>query len=271
MTWQSGTVTSRDRTPIHVLSTGGGPGLVVIPGNNRRAHHYRALAGALATTHHVHVIERRGRGLSGAQGPDYGIEREVDDAIAVLEHTEAQLVFGHSYGGLVGLHLALRHPLEKVAVYEPGVSILGSFDGTWLPDFTRLLHAGRHNAAMALFLKRTRLAPLGNAPMVMFRALAYLLLHGADGPDTRAMMATTPAEIGEIIRLDSDGSRYTAIDSPTLLLGGSKTPSYLTGVLPLLAGIIPQAQAAILPGLDHNAPDLNAPAVVAGQIRAFIS
>ena len=44
--------------------------------------------------------------------------------------------------------------------------------------------------------------------MPVFRALAFLLLHGSDGPDTRAMMATTPAEVGEIVHQDSDGGRY---------------------------------------------------------------
>jgi pimeloyl-ACP methyl ester carboxylesterase len=267
--WRAGMVTSRDGTGVSFLSVGRGPGLVVIPGNNRRAHHYEALARELSGTHSVHVIDRRGRGLSGPQGPDYRLDSEVDDAVAVVERTRSETIFGHSYGGLVGLHLALRRSVAALVVYEPGVSIGGSFEGGWLPAFTRLLDEGRHNAAMATFLKYTRLAPIGDAPMLVFRALAYLLLHGSDGRDTRAMMATTPAEVGEVIRLDSDGSRYAQIRSPTLLLGGSKTPTYITAVLPELARIIPTARCMILDGLDHNAPDLNAPVVIAGQIRTF--
>jgi pimeloyl-ACP methyl ester carboxylesterase len=266
-----GTVTSRDGTPVSFLSAGAGPGLLVLPGNNRRAHHYAALARALAPQHTVHVMERRGRGLTGAQGPAYDIEKEVDDAVALLERTQTNAVFGHSYGGLVALHVALRRPLERLVVYEPAVSIGGSFDGSFLPDFTRLLGEGRHNEAMALFLERTRLAPIGNAPMVVFRLLSFLLLHGSDGADTRAMMATTPAEIGEIVRLDSDAQRYARVQAPTLLLGGSKTPSYLTGVLPRLAEIISGARVEVIAGLDHNAPDLNAPTVVAERIRAFVA
>ena len=118
---------------------------------------------------------------------------------------------------------------------------------------------------MATFLKRTRLTPLGNAPMPVFRGLAYLMLHGADGAETRPMMPTTPAELAEIVRLDSDGGRYAAIDSPTLLLGGRKSPGYLTGVLPELVPVIPASRCRIRDGLDHNAPDLNAPAVIAGR------
>lgn len=264
-------VSSLDGTTISFLSFGQGPGLVVLPGNNRRAHHYLALATNLADTFTVHVIERRGRGLSGPQGKDYDIGKEVEDARAVLTRTEAQMVFGHSYGGLVALHLALITKVGALALYEPGVSINGSFDGSWLSEFTGLLGGGRHGAAMALFLKRTRLAPIGDAPMFVFRALAFLLLHGSDGADTKAMMATTPAEIAEVIRLDSDGSRYGEIKGRTLLLGGSKTPCYLTDVLPRLASIIPGAKCTILSELDHNAPDLNAPTVIAQQLRRFLA
>ncbi len=36
-----------------------------------------------------------------------------------------------------------------------------------------------------------------------------------------------------------------------------------------LARTMPNARHVILPGLDHNAPDLNAPNVVAEQIQSF--
>jgi pimeloyl-ACP methyl ester carboxylesterase len=268
--WRNGTVTSRDGTTIAFLSTGSGPGLMIIPGNNRRAHHYGLLARQLSATYAVHVIERRGRGHSGPQGPSYSIESEVDDALAVLEHTGSQLVFGHSYGGLAALHLGLRRQVAALTVYEPGVSIEGSFNAHWLPAFNHQLQQGKHVTAMTTFLKGSRLAPIGNAPTAVFRTLAFLLLHGADGRDTRAMMRTTPAELAEIVRLDSDGSRYAAVDSPALLIGGQKSPAYLTGVLPHLARTMPSAQHMILPQLDHNAPDLNAPAVIAEQIRTFV-
>ena len=268
--WRTDMVTSRDGTDVNVLSVGQGPGLVVIPGNNRRARHYEALAAELSGRYAVHVLDRRGRGLSGPQGPDYDLGSEVDDALAVMDRTDSKLVFGHSYGGLIGLHVALRREVAALVVYEPGVSIKGSFEGDWLPKFTRLVGAGKHVAAMALFLKRTHLTPFGNAPMPVFRALAFMMLHSPEGADTRAMMVTTPAEVGEVLRHDSDGSRYAAITSPVLLLGGDKTPAYMTDVLPVLARVMPNARHEIIEGLDHNAPDLNAPLVIAERLREFL-
>jgi pimeloyl-ACP methyl ester carboxylesterase len=268
--WRDDAVTSADGTEISFLSAGRGEGLVVIPGNNRRARHYRALAEELSNRYTVHVIDRRGRGLSGPQGPGYSVDREVDDALAILEHTGAELVFGHSYGGLIALHLALRRSLGALILYEPGVSLHGSFDGSWLPEYSELLDQGKHNAAMAVFLKQIGLVPFPDAPLPVFRVLAHLALHGSEGYETLAMMPTIAPEMAEIGRLDSDGRKYAEIGSPTLLLSGSKSPDYLVIAAAELARIIPGAGYAQLPDLDHNAPDLNAPEVIADQIRGFM-
>jgi pimeloyl-ACP methyl ester carboxylesterase len=100
------TMTSADGTTIGVRSHGTGPGLVVIPGMTRRAHHYDALAHALGDRFTVHAIDRRGRGPSGPQGAGYRIDDDVEDTLAVLDGTGSDLVFGHSYGGVI----ALRSP-----------------------------------------------------------------------------------------------------------------------------------------------------------------
>lgn len=266
----SGRVTSEDGTTITFLEYGHGPGLVIVPGNNRRAHHYATLAELLADSYRVTVIDRRGRGQSGPQGPDYSIDREAEDVLAVMASRGATWLFGHSFGGLIALHAALLQPPAALAVFDPGVSLHGSFPARWLPRFTSQLDQGKHAAAMTTFLRETKLTPLGNAPGLAFRALAFMLLHGSDGKDTKAMMATTPREIGEVVRLDSDGSRYAAITCPTLLLSGSQVPPYLRNALPRLAQIIPDAGFEIIDGLDHNAPDLNAPDAIAGRLAAFM-
>ena len=268
--WRNTIARSADGTEISVLSLGTGPGLVVIPGYNRRAHHYDALARAVGGAYPVHVLDRRGRGLSGPQGPHYSVEAEAADVSAVLTHTGSDLVFGHSYGGLVGLHLALWRSIAGLVVYEPAVSIGGSFHGGWFPEFRRLLAVGRHGAAMATFLKGAKLVPIGDAPIPVFRALAFLLLHGAEGAETKAMMRTASAELAEVFTLNSNGRRYAAIRTPTLLLGGGRTPGYVTGVLPRLAQLIPDARYEILPDLDHYAPNLNAPETIAERILGFV-
>jgi pimeloyl-ACP methyl ester carboxylesterase len=264
----SARVTSVDRTTISLLSIGTGPGLVVLPGNNRRARHYTKLADALATSHSVHVLDRRGRGDSGPQGPAYSIDREVDDALAVMAQTGADSVFGHSYGGLVALHVALRRPVRSLVVYEPGANLHDRLDVSFLPEFTRRVQAGQRVRPMALFLKRMGLLPFGNAPGFVYLSIAALMLAGGkEGAEMRAMMPTTPAELGEVARLTSDGSRYRAIRSPTLVLAGEKSlPTLLPLMCKELADIVPDARYELIAGLGHNAPDNDAPTVVAARI-----
>lgn len=269
-------VTSGDGTTLDVLSFGADPGLVLVPGNNRRAHHYTELARELAGTVPVHVVERRGRGASGPRGADYSVETEVDDVLAVLADTGSEMLFGHSYGGLIALHVGLRRRLALISAYEPGIMISADsgagFGAGWLPEFTRLVDAGRPVAATATFLRGSGLVPVPpSTPAVAFRALALLLMRGPNGAQNRALVPTLPAELAEIARLESDGSRYAVVDSPVVLLGGSKTPAYVTRSLTVLPGLLPDCRAELIEGLDHIAPDENAPTVVAEHLRRHLA
>jgi lipase len=54
----------------------------------------------------------RGRGGSAALPPPYGLEAHVEDLAAVLKHLDCApvIVLGHSWGAVVALSLAHRHP-----------------------------------------------------------------------------------------------------------------------------------------------------------------
>ncbi|MDM4763994.1 alpha/beta hydrolase [Galbitalea sp. SE-J8] len=264
------TVTSADGTTIAYRRTGHGPALVVVPGNNRMAHNYDRLAAELADAHTVCIIERRGRGGSGPQGAAYGLDREIDDLLAVARAEDARLVFGHSYGGLVALSSALaRHPFDRLAVYEPAISLNGSFDLSFREEFRRLLARGKHVRALALFFHRTRLIPLPRTPYAVCWALSWLM--AGHPSEVRDLMPTTAPELDVVAGADSDGSRYASVSAETLLIGGTRAPAYLTGVLDPLARIVPDARHVTLDGADHNAPDESAPARVAGALRAFLA
>jgi pimeloyl-ACP methyl ester carboxylesterase len=261
------TMTSSNGTTISVLSTGTGPGLVVLPGTTRRAHHYSALAAALGDTFTVHAVDRRGRGASGPQGPDYRIEREVEDVIAVLDATGASIVFGHSYGALIALELARHHPLKSLLLYEPPVR---GIDASFLPSLTAAVDDGRYGRAMAELLIGLQLVP-PRVPTFAFAAMGWLMMRGREGADLRETMRTVPAEVREGLRLDTENRGYAEVNTPTLLLGGGRSPAWLLASLTELHRTIPNAQLVVSPGLDHNAPDENAPETVAGLMRAFLT
>jgi len=263
-------VNSLDGTKIAYYTYGKGANLVIIPGNNRMTHNYNKLCAYLENDFTVHIIERRGRGKSDTQGNNYSIQSEVEDLKAVLKETGATYVFGHSYGGLIALQAASSGTtISKLSAYEPGVSIKGSFNGSWIPEFKELVNRNKQVKATALFLKETKLSPISSLPAPLLNAFSYVLLSGKSGKEMRDMMDTTPNELDEIIRLDSNGERYKSIKSDTLLLGGAKTPKYLTDVLPILSALIPHASHKIMNGLDHNAPDLNEPEQIAKELKLF--
>jgi len=242
-------------TSVEFFSVGRGPGLVVIPGSTRRAHHYDKMAAALADRFTVHMIDRRGRGASPPMDAGYSLETEVRDALEVLEETGSEQLFGHSYGGLIALHVALHRDLDRLVLFEPGVSIDGSFNLGWL-------RAIRNARDYALFLTTMEFLP--RTPIAVPLLWALLKVNR----DIRTTLPTIEPELRQIAALDSDGSRYADVTTPTLLIGGGKSPAYLTDILPRLAAILPHAKAVMIPECNHNGPDLSGPEKVAAAIRA---
>src|SRR4051794_12460087 len=149
-------VVLRDGARIAYTSIGIGPSVVVVPGALSTAADYVDFARALGECFAVHVMERRGRGLSSPQGDDYSIEQERADLLALQGATGARFFVGHSFGGLVTLEAAAGNStLRKIAVYEPGVSIAGSISMDWLPRYQDLLAKGKDFDAFVEFSRGT--------------------------------------------------------------------------------------------------------------------
>jgi pimeloyl-ACP methyl ester carboxylesterase len=218
----------------------------------------------------VHVVDRRGRGASGPQGSAYGLDREVEDVLAVLDATGSATVFGHSYGGLIALESALVRPLSALVVYEPGVSLDGGLDDDFVAPFNRAVARGHYAGAMARLMVGIGVGPRG-VPAAALTPLGWLMMRGPEGDVLRETLRTVPAEVAAGLALDSDGRRYAAITTPTLLMGGGRSPAWLLDALAGLHRIIGGSSLIIRPPLDHNAPDQNAPEDVAGLVRAFLA
>lgn len=265
-------VVSADGTAIGCEVTGRGPALVVVHGTLRAARHHRAMASALADDFTVWTFDRRGRGTSGPQGADYGIDRECDDLAAVLAHSGAAMAFGHSYGGLVALELALRDPamLTRLAVYEPAISIDGAFTTDWLPELDAAVADGRvEDAVISVMRGLELLGPIKNMPGRLQRAMARVIMRGDMADEARTLLPTVHAEVAAAAGLDSTGDRYAGVDVDTLLLTGERGPDYLRGVAGRLHGIMPSATWTVLPRCAHNAPDLESPDTVAAELRRY--
>jgi pimeloyl-ACP methyl ester carboxylesterase len=103
----TGSVVSADSTRIGFRSLGRGPGVILLHGGVNASQHMMKLGRALGDAFMVYLPDRRGRGMSGAFGPAYCIQREDEELAALVEHTGAERVFGPVNGGLFALHGAI--------------------------------------------------------------------------------------------------------------------------------------------------------------------
>jgi pimeloyl-ACP methyl ester carboxylesterase len=267
------TVPSADGTVIGYHTVGQGPAIIVIGGAMRAAEDYLALARDLAERYRVHVVDRRGRGLSGAQGPRYGIARECEDLLAVQAATGARAVFGHSYGGLVALETAVRSDaFEAMMLYEPGVSVRGSIPTAWMTPYRALLERGDTRGAFACFVQAFGPGPMARLPRWYMRAVLRCVIRKRRWEERyEPLLAANLAEHEQVAACDDHVTSYGAITARLLLLGGSRSPAIMT-TLPLqrLQQTVPDATLDIIDGLDHLAPDEKAPEIVARRVLGFL-
>jgi len=268
---QSNTVSSQDGTKINYLTVGSGLPVIVIPGALSIAANYRAFAEALSLYFAVHIIERRGRGLSGPQGADYSIAKECEDMQAVQRRTGAAFIVGHSFGGLVALEFARNNPaLTKIAVYEPGVSVNGSISMDWIPAYKKALANHKYSDAFTEFVMATGPEGARKTPRWLMRLLLPLLMDSKERQQRLSLLPENLREHEEVGRLDNNYRNYRAISAPALLMYGGKADiDWVTPTMNKLAEVLPQSQLTKFPRLDHFGIDKGAPQEVAQAVSDY--
>jgi pimeloyl-ACP methyl ester carboxylesterase len=270
-----GAVSSADGTTIGYRRMGAGPGLVVVHGTMRSADDYTRLAGYLADHFTVYLVDRRGRGASGPQAPDYSFLRESEDLAAVLRQTGARLLFGHSFGGAVCLEAALEYTPARLALYEPAVSTGGAISADMLRAVAAALEAGSPGRALAaafsVMSDQDAQFPGLLRAVLSVPVLARAVFATPPGRRLRGLLATVPAE-GRLVRgADGTYGKYSRITSETLLIHGTQSAPWLIKATVLLAQTIPHATTVTLDGIGHNGPCEDAPDKVADALREFFA
>lgn len=263
-------VRSRDGTTIAYYTLGSGPPVLVVPGALSLASDYLLLARTLAEQFAVHVMERRGRGQSGPQGREYGMASECEDVAAVLADTGATYLVGHSFGGLVALEAARTHPIiTRLAVYEPGVSIGGSIDMSWMAEYEGKLGEGKPLDALITFIKamnpQSRRTPAWLLKLILPRVIGRQKLA-----QMYQLLAANLREHREVRRLDSSFANYAQVSARTLLMFGGRSPNRLTSACRRLARVMPAAMSREFPRLDHFGITEGAPRVVGRAVAEFL-
>lgn len=265
-----GKVTTGDGTAIGYRMIGQGPGLVIVHGAFRASQHYERLARALADRYTVYIMDRRGRNESGPKGDGYSLQTECDDVIALMREKDISLYFGHSYGGLVGVLVALQYPLSKLAMYEPAVFLNEFLSIDWMPRFERELAEQDFVSASVTFLNGLQGGVIGKLPRWVMKLMLRAMQKSPDWKENEQLLLTLPVELRAGIQLDASQERIEEITTDTLLLSGTKSPGYLLKAMSKLESMLPNAQHQSLEGLDHSAPDENAPEQIATILKEFL-
>jgi pimeloyl-ACP methyl ester carboxylesterase len=287
--YNTGSITSKDRTAIGYYQLGHGPGLVILHGAAESAQSHTELAEALSEYFTVYLPDRRGRGLSGPYGKEYSIQDDIDDLDALLTITGVHYVFGVSSGAIICLQAALTLPdIHKVAVYEPPLFPNRSDPEAILTRFDREMAEGEIVSAMITAMKGSRMGPriFNLMPRWLLEPIMIVtmkLARSGKREQKKAMDDVTMEELFPTLHYDfqlvvdvaGKVENFKDVRVEVLLLGGSKSPAYLKAGLEALQKIVPRSTRVQFPGLGHggsgNADLGGKPDLLANELRRFFA
>ncbi|MFC5402652.1 alpha/beta fold hydrolase [Cohnella soli] len=266
------TAISHDGTTISYQSIGRGPGLIVIHGALTTSEQFTAFACHLSDCFTVHILDRRGRGGSGPQGPDYSIVKECEDIKAVQEITGASSIFGHSFGGLAVLESALAdRAFSKIALYEPGVVIHSEpADWKWLPEYEEDMNRQDFRGAFTTFVQGASQTFLSRVPKWFAKFNLWIGIRGEHWDRIERLLPQNLNEHREVQRLAATYRKYAAIHADVLFMSGHKSPASVSQMVQELNRTIEGSQLLTLPGLHHLSPENGySPKQVAQAVKDF--
>ena len=243
---------SADGTRIGYRTWGKGDRILFVHGSGTTGADWLFVLPLLRDRFTIVSMDRRGRSTSD-DAPDYAMAREAEDILAVLDASGAQLLVGHSYGGLCSILAAERTDrLRRLVIYEPPIAI--SKQG--LPALDRLIASGDHGAALETFL---RFAGAAQEQLDAIRS----------SPAWPSLVATVPVLSRELHTGAAWRSPGGPIDVATLWLQGTETksPSYLEG-LEELQGAFPDLRQELIPHQSHFG-HVFAPEIFASLVASF--
>lgn len=283
-TYSTGSAVSKDGTTIGYRQLGHGPGVILLHGSMSSSQNHMQLAEALADAFTVYVIDRRGRGLSGAYTNDHSLQTDVDDLDAVLTQTGAYNVFAVSSGAIITLQAALSLPaIHKAAIYEPPLFDEDSTPKAVLTRFDEEMAQGRVAAALITAMQGAQMGPpiFTTMPRWLLEPLVKMAMHsdakkGGNGyVPMRDSAPTLHYDFQIVAEISGNLERFKAITTDVILLSGSKSPAYLKAALDRLENLLPHAERIEFPGLDHaaswNSDRGGQPLPVAQALRQFFA
>ncbi|MCV7288164.1 alpha/beta hydrolase [Mycolicibacterium wolinskyi] len=242
---RGGMVTSADGTEITYLTRGRGPVIVGLHGGLGTALSLMPLAGHLADRFTVALVNLRGHGTSqrGCSAPH--IDRYTEDVGAVINTVgPIEALFGYSFGAVIALETALSAPelVPRLALYEPPLpATYPTPDRAWM---ARMLDQGRYEELVLHALAQGG-GGLSPAEVAGARDNPLWLSNVAHAPTllpTMQVLAEIPADV----------HRYATLTTPTTLISGTTSATFLHDAIGLLAEVLPHSRRVQLARQGHH-------------------
>jgi len=282
--YTKGSVTSNDGTNIGYRQMGSGPGIILMHGGANASQHFMTLGTLLSDEFTVYIPDRRGRGLSGAFGQDYSMQKEVEDLDAIIKKTKTYNIFGLSSGALILLQAALKLPsIRKAGLYEPPLDFDNSIINilSFMPRFDREIEEGKLADATVTQLKdfgKYFGVPSWIINMPRFLLVTLFKLYYRIEPknvkgDDASFTILVPSfhyDYQLVVEMKGTLDNFKSVPAEILLIGGSKSPKFLKNTLDELNKVLPKVDRVELKGLGHaGSLDSGKPELVALELKRF--
>ncbi|MDQ0030784.1 alpha/beta fold hydrolase [Arthrobacter bambusae] len=271
-------IRTADGGTLELFTTGGelasgGSGVVVVPASMVTAADYSKFAQKLSAAlgRPVHTFNRRGRGESSPQPEDYTLDVDIRDLSEIMKHTASTDVFGHSFGGAVALHAARTLPVERLAVYDPAVSVNHSVKAEWTSEYERATATGDFDRGLAVLVKGVETeGAFARMPLSMLTLVNKLTAGTPMGKQMRELMQAGVREIKAVIAADMPAEPFLELPLETLIVVGEKSPAYFGVACGQIHDVLSGSSYTILPGHGHDGV-IRAPDKLITELSDFFS
>jgi len=235
---------------IHVEITGSGPDLLLVAGLGGRGAFWAKQVQAFARDFRVITHDHRGCGDSSPGKAIWGAEQMAQDLVALMDAmgiSRAHLI-GHSTGGAIGQHVALRWPerLERLVLSCSWAGPDAYFEQLFRTRREILINCG----PLAYYTIGTYLAhPGGYLQAQMKDARSFMEGRMAAWPGLEVELSRLAAVAAHDLR-----SHVHKISQKTLCIGAADDQITPSGFTEELARLIPGAQLHLLPHGGHFCP-----------------
>ncbi len=227
---------------IHYLTGGAGKPLIIIHGGSDGASAWQQNIEALAKNYTVYVPDLPGFGLSELKEGSYSAPAMVDfvNAFARTQGLTKFHLMGHSYGGGIAVHFALRYPAKIIKLVLVSSLCLGREIAWWIRYFANPIV----------------LRPIEKVVMPIFKGIRWLAR--VLGPwelvfpvrqasfEVGTCMATLTRQTFNL------RSQLNRIKVPTLLVWGDRDPVVPYYQAYCAGAVIPDCQVKVFAGEGHS-------------------